>query len=191
MSYLELFLIAAGLCFDTFAVSVSGGVTLCKEKICVTTIFKIILTFAFFQSAFLLSGWLLGNTFSSIIQEWDHWIAFALLVFIGVKMLIDSFSVKKDKESKCVNLLKTHDLIVLSIATSIDAIAVGVSFACVNIYGNKITFATFSTFAITVFASFLGLRFGTFVGRKFEKYAGAIGGIILILIGIKILIEHI
>lgn len=154
------------------------------------------LFFAGFQSFFLFSGWYIGSKFAHIITAWDHWLAFLILLFIGGKMVYDFFCKKEDTclENSTVNNptdpFSTKKLVILSVATSIDAMAVGVSLAFINILYFKICFATLLTALITATAAFTGLtggqKLGCYIGRK----ASLTGGIILILIGVKILFEH-
>ncbi len=128
MSYYELFLLAIGLCLDTFAVSVSGGICLgphCRRRRRI-----IILTMSLFQSSMAILGWLAGSGFQHLIENCDHWIAFGLLLFIGGKMLVESFT---KTEGEKINLLNNKTLITVSFATSIDALAVGVSLALLHL----------------------------------------------------------
>ena len=193
MGYLELLLLSIGLCFDTFAVSLTGGICT-RKRMTVRQIFKIIFCFGLFQGGFIFIGWLLGISFSEYISEVDHWIAFALLGYIGVKMIIEGFS----KEQECCggnpdskhSLLKTKNLITLSIATSIDAVAVGISVAMIGLSFEKIAAGTAMTFAASVLASLFGLLSGRCIGAKVGKRSEILGGVILIFLGAKILIEH-
>jgi|SRR5574344_188420 manganese efflux pump family protein len=185
MSYTEIFLLAIGLCFDTFAVSLVGGA--CKNCLSVFVKIKIIISFALFQAGFTVVGWALGSTVSSYIENYDHWIAFALLLYIGGKMLIDSFSTS---EEKSVDLLTTSKLVVASVATSIDALAVGISFAFLHMSCDKVLWSGVIVFVVTAVAALSGLLSGNIIGKKIGRKANLAGGLILILIGIKILIEH-
>ncbi len=188
MSYIELFLLAAGLCFDTFAVSLTGGICT-RSSLSSRQILRIILCFAVFQAGLSFAGWLLGYSVSDYISKVDHWVAFVLLGYIGVKMIIEGCS-KEVEEVSRTSLLNTRQLVLLSIATSIDAVAVGISLALVKLSFMKIGVCTVMVFACTVLASLAGLlggrRLGTGIGRKSE----ILGGLILIAIGIKILVEH-
>ena len=127
MSYIELFLLAAGLCFDTFAVSLTGGICT-RGSLCVRQILKIILCFAFFQAGLSFAGWLLVSDY---ISKVDHWVAFVLLGYIGAKMIVEGCSKEEEAVSKS-SLLNPRQLVLLSIATSIDAVAVGISLALVK-----------------------------------------------------------
>ncbi|MDD4819262.1 MAG: manganese efflux pump MntP family protein [Flavobacteriales bacterium] len=194
MSAVEIFILAIGLSMDSFAVSVSSGAVMKSMR------WKKVLKIAFFLSAFQalmpLLGWALGEGFSRFISQWDHWIAFALLLFLGGKMLFESiFSKQEGTEctDKCEHNTKccpwkTRTLIGMSIATSIDAAAVGVSFSFLNM---GITTPTIIIFFTTAFFSLIGMLIGTRFGARYHKGAEMLGGIILMAIGAKILIEHI
>lgn len=188
MSYIELFLLAAGLCFDTFAVSLTGGICT-RGSLCVRQILRIIFCFAVFQAGLTFAGWLLGYSVSDYISKVDHWVAFVLLGYIGVKMIIEGCS-KTEEEVSGTSLLNTRQLVLLSVATSIDAVAVGISLAMIKLSFLKIGITTAMVLACTALASLAGLlggrRLGAGIGRKSE----ILGGLILIAIGAKILIEH-
>ena len=135
-----------------------------------------------------LIGWLLGTSFSRYIQAFDHWIAFVLLAFLGGKMLWDVFHEKEDEEQESAERRLDHrELFMLAIATSIDALAVGIAFACldVNIW-SSISIIGVTTLVI----SFAGVWIGNRFGNRFQKKAEIAGGLVLILIGVKILAEH-
>ena len=140
MSYIELFLLAAGLCFDTFAVSLTGGICT-RGSLCVRQILRIIFCFAVFQAGLTFAGWLLGYSVSDYISKVDHWVAFVLLGYIGVKMIIEGCS-KKEEEVSGTSLLNTRQLVLLSVATSIDAVAVGISLAMIKLSFLKIGITT-------------------------------------------------
>lgn len=185
MSILALIVLALGLSMDSFAVSLSSGVALKPFKI--AHVIKIALYLSFFQAVMPILGWLLGVGFVNIIQSVDHWIAFALLLFLGGKMIFDVISNKEEDEECCFNPTKTVTLIQLGIATSIDALAVGVSFAFLDI---DLYYATFIIFFVTFIASVFGCYIGKMFGTRWCKPATLIGGLILISIGLKILLEH-
>lgn len=189
MGLLEIILTGIGLSMDALAVSVCKGLSMKKLKIGNTLI--IALFFGFFQAAMPIIGWLLGINFKRYIEAFDHWIAFILLLFIGGKMLFDSFgaadeSKENDKKEDKINI---KELTVLAIATSIDALAVGIAMACLE-GGINIAAAVSVIGAITFAICFAGVFIGHKFGSKFEKNAGFAGGVILILIGLKILLEH-
>lgn len=182
MDYLVIFLVAIGLCFDTFAVSISSGVA--KQEIIFRDALKIAFILAFFQSAMPLAGWGLGEQVKSLISDYDHWVAFSILFLLGLKMIFESFKKEKKKD---FDPLKGWIMVSMAIATSIDALAVGVSFSFVNI---PILISALIIGFVTFMASMLGILFGKKTGKYFGKKIEITGGIILILIGVKILIEH-
>lgn len=188
MGYIELFLLASGLCFDTFAVSLTGGICT-RGSLSTRQILRIILCFAVFQAGLTFAGWLLGYSVSGYISKVDHWVAFILLGYIGIKMIIEGVS-RDDGQVSGNSLLNTRQLILLSIATSIDAVAVGISLAMVKLTFFRICVCTAMVFGCTALASLGGLlggrRLGSGIGRKSE----ILGGLILIAIGIRILVEH-
>lgn len=188
MSYIELFLLAAGLCFDTFAVSLTGGICT-RGSLCARQILHIILCFAVFQAGLTFAGWLLGYSVSDYISKVDHWVAFVLLGYIGGKMIVEGCS-KKEEEVSGSSLLITRQLVLLSVATSIDAIAVGISLAMVRLSFMKIGITTAMVLACTALASLAGLLGGRRLGSGIGKKSEILGGIILIAIGVKILVEH-
>ena len=185
MGFWELFLIGVGLSADAFSVSVCKGLNM--RKLHIGHAYIIALFFGAFQAAMPVIGYLLGTSFSSYIENFDHWIAFALLIFIGGKMVIEAFGEKDSGEGEKTDILKIGELVVLAVATSIDALAVGITFAFLN---TNIFFAILiigvTTFALSLGGVFLGNRFGA----KYKNKAEIAGGIILILIGLKILLEH-
>ena len=185
MSIIEIILIAASLCFDTLAVSLAGGA--CMGPVSGLKRLKIVLTLALVQGSFILLGWFLGSTVVQYIDKFDHWVAFLLLLYIGGKMVFDSFH---EKEGKQVNLLKTGQLIVSAVATSIDALAVGVSFAFVEMSVPRALSAAAITGILTAVAAIAGLLGGERMGRLLGSRSNLVGGLILIAIGVKILLEH-
>lgn len=185
MTFLEIILLAVGLCFDTLAVSLIGGA--CISKVTIWKRAKILLSFALFQGGFTFIGWALGTGVSQYIERYDHWVAFALLAYIGGKMIIESFSKKQDER---VDLLNTKQLVIASIATSIDALAVGISLAMVGLAIGRILYSVLIIAIVTALAAEIGLRGGAKLGKVLVKKADLIGGIILLAIGVKILVEH-
>ena len=182
MDFFTLVLLAIGLCFDTFAVSVSCGLTINRIVFLKATRFALVM--AFFQGLNPLIGWFAGIGVVKYIRDYDHWIAFTLLFIIGVRMIIESL---KKVDKKKFNPTRFSTMIVLALATSIDALVVGVSlaFTRVNIY-----WACFIIGAVTFVASMLGIFFGKKTGERFSKKLEIAGGLVLILIGVKILIDH-
>lgn len=186
MSILEIFILSVGLCFDTFAVSLSSGV--CLPYIERKNFIKIITFFALFQSGFTLIGWLAGSTLLLFIGGIDHWIAFFLLFYIGSKMIYGSIFKKGDEI--CVDLRVTKTLVTVAIATSIDALAVGVSLAVINLPLEKMSVAWLLIATTTSLSATIGIKGGRRIGIKAGKRAEFFGGFILIVIGVKILVEH-
>ncbi|MCD6354824.1 MAG: manganese efflux pump [Prolixibacteraceae bacterium] len=176
-------LIGIGLSFDSFAVSVSCG--LMKRKIRFLQAAFVATSLAFFQALFPVIGWFIGSTVKNLIASVDHWIAFGLLAFIGMKMIREG--VKKNGSPCRFNPFKLNILIGLSVATSIDALVVGLSFGFLAI---PILAPSLIIGIVTFTASMLGMLFGKYIPAKRSRQSLILGGIILILIGIKILIEH-
>ena len=187
MSFFEIFMIGVGLSMDAFAVAICKGLNMRKLDKVQTLV--IAFFFGGFQALMPFVGWLLGKQFEAYITSFDHWIAFVLLAFIGGKMIWDVFKGDDKDESCCEEgaKLDVKELFMLAIATSIDALAVGISFAFlqVNIV-SAITLIGCTTFVISAAGVFRGHKFGS----KYEDKASLAGGIILILIGLKILLEH-
>ncbi len=184
MGFVELFLIGVGLSMDAFAVSVCKGLGM--KKINGKGMLVIALFFGGFQALMPLIGWALGTRFESYITSVDHWIAFALLAFIGGKMIYEAVA-DKEQEVAVAFKLDLKELLMLAVATSIDALAVGITFAFlqVNIW-SAIALIGCTTFALSAVGVLVGHKFGS----KYEKKAEIAGGVILILIGLKILLEH-
>lgn len=187
MGFIATILTGFALAMDAFAVSITKGMTL--RNINSYIAFKIGLFFGLFQGIMPFIGWFVGIRFQSYITSVDHWIALFLLSFIGLKMIFEAFEQNRNPELTvtCEGDISTKELIVLSIATSIDALAVGVSFAFLNI---AIIPICLSIGIITLLICFLGVLIGRKLGSLFKNYAQIVGGIILILIGINILNEH-
>ena len=186
MDYITLFLIALSLAMDAFAVAVCNGIIIKNVKIYHATVFG--LTFGGFQFVMPVAGYYLGNTFVAYIESFSHWIAFALLAFIGGKMLLDTFRTDKaDKPDLDENVLSFFKLFTLGIITSIDALTVGVSLA---ITGWNIWISAIIIGGVAFTLSFVGVLAGNKLGMRFQKNASRLGGLVLIGIGVKILIEH-
>ena len=187
MGILELFVIGLGLSMDAFAVAVCKG--LCMRRVNWGHALVIALFFGGFQALMPLIGWALGTGFAAVIEPVDHWVAFGLLAFIGGKMLWDAFH-EDDEAPSCPaegGPLDLRELTLMAVATSIDALAVGVTFAFLGV---SIWLAV-AVIGITTFAlSFLGVAVGNQFGTRFERPATIAGGVVLILIGLKILLEH-
>lgn len=182
MKTLEILLIGIGLAMDCFAVSISCSLGKCK--IGTSQAFRIAFFFGLFQALMPVIGWLLGLSFKNLISDFDHWIAFGILSAIGIKMIIETF--RKENE-KTLQITRIWVLLSLSLATSIDAMIVGISFAFLEL--NLLL-----TIGIIGIVTFLISLLGIYIGNKFTfitaKKAEIIGGLVLIGIGAKILIEH-
>lgn len=182
MGAIEILLISIGLAMDAFAVSVCKG--LAMKKMSWKKAIIIGLYFGIFQAVMPVIGYFLGTTFERFITNVDHWVAFILLVGIGINMVKEAF----DKESENRNdNVDVKTMLVLSIATSIDALAIGITFACLKIH---IVMPVITIGLITFIISVIGVKIGNRCGDKYEKKAEIMGGVILILLGIKILLEH-
>lgn len=186
MTYLELFLLALGLCADTLAVTMAFGAV--KGRVPLAGHLKIDLALGLIQAAFTAVGWALGAAFFQLIESVDHWIAFGLLLFIGGKMIWEALHAGAEQDGG--DLLKAGPLFLAGVATSIDALAVGVSLAMVHMPAVKIVSAFAMIFAITALVAAIGLVSGRTFGKVLGSKAGIAAGIILIAIGVKILLEH-
>lgn len=182
MDFSTVTLIAVGLAMDCFAVAVTSGIAIQQLKI--NHALRIALFFGGFQALMPLLGWLAGISLRDFISSIDHWIAFGLLSAIGLKMIYESRKLDRDKEN--INPLNPYVLTMLSVATSIDALAVGVSFAFLQVpLISSVLVIGLMTFLITLFGVFVGNRIGHF----FENRMELVGGLVLMGIGIKILLE--
>ncbi len=185
MGITELFILAVGLSMDAFAVAICKGLAMIKIKLSSALIVG--LYFGIFQAGMPVIGYYLASTFSDKITSVDHWIAFALLVIIGANMIREA--VKRDDDEAPDASLKFMKMLVLSIATSIDALAIGVSFAMVR-PACGIGLAAVMIGVTTLVISMLGVKIGHIFGTKYKSKAELSGGVILIILGLKILLEH-
>lgn len=176
-------LIAVGLSMDCLAVSISSGFVI--KKLRLNHAILIAFFFGLFQSLMPLAGWFMGLSVIHLISAIDHWVAFGLLAFIGGKMIFEAFEL--DEEKKWMNPMKLSVLLLLSVATSIDALAVGFSFAVLKIH---IIVPIIIIGTVAFLFSFAGVYIGDKFGHFFERKIEFAGGVILIGIGLKILIEH-
>lgn len=184
----EILLLALALAMDCFTVSVVCGVLVRRIK--AGLMFRLAFLFGFFQALMPFAGWLLTSRFSTYLEAVDHWIAFGLLFIIGIEMIADSF---KPEEGKTIDPYGVKSELLLAVATSIDALAIGISFACTgyNELGQlwtPLAFIGAASFVMSLVGFGLGVRFGDTVTRRVKPEIA--GGLILIGIGIKILIEH-
>ena len=182
MDTLSIVIIALGLSMDAFAVSITSGFTLNRCRVRHAAV--IALAFGGFQAVMPVIGWAGGMVLRGPLQALDHWIAFGLLVFIGGKMVWES---RQLPEQSTCNPLHPRTLLLLAVATSIDALAVGVTFAFLNI---TLLGAVLIIGAVTFALSFAGVYIGSRFGHLFEKKMELAGGLVLVAIGVKILVEH-
>ena len=179
MSLTEIFLLGLALSADAFAVSIAAGI--CTPEVRVCDKFKISAFFGIFQGVMPVIGWFAGFLFLDYIRSFDHWIALGLLSFIGIKMIVES---RKKEECKTLNYFGTWPLFVMAVATSIDAMAAGLSILMLDA---EILFPAVFIAATTFITTLIGVNIGKKAGRKLGQHAELAGGIILILIGIKIM----
>ena len=182
MGFIEIFIISVGLAMDAFAVAICKGLSM--KKLNIKNAFIIALYFGFFQAIMPVIGYFLGSSFRSFVESVDHWIAFVLLAFVGINMIKESTDDELEKRNDRVDF-KT--MIILSIATSIDALVIGITFA---FFKARIVESAIIIGIITFILSFIGVIIGNKFGDKFQNKAEVFGGIILILMGIKILLTH-
>lgn len=183
MSLLELFILAVGLSMDAFAVSVCKGLAIGRTRLRDAAVVGA--WFGGFQAGMPLIGYLLGVNFADYISAFDHWIAFGLLVLIGANMIKESLEKKPEKDAGASLAFKT--MLVMALATSIDALAVGITFAFLEV---QIIPAVLFIGVTTFVLSGIGVKLGSVFGTKYKSRAEFAGGVILILLGIKILLEH-
>ncbi|HHX62925.1 MAG TPA: manganese efflux pump [Epulopiscium sp.] len=187
MNFVIMILTGVSLAMDAFAVSISCGLSCRITRRTLPTAMKIALYFGFFQGIMILAGWIFGLSFKDFISAYDHWVAFILLVIIGGKMIHDSV-----EEGGCnISLDSTRTLLTLSIATSIDALAIGVSFSVLGTTLLNISLTAIIVAVITFLFCFGGTYIGAKIGcdPKFKTKIDITGGLILIFLGIKILLE--
>ena len=180
-SFINILLISLSLSMDALGVGIVGGINSKKTKI--VHALKIAVFFGTFQAVMPVMGWLISRALENYISAIDHWVAFFLLGFIGIKMIRDS-SKEKDKPA---NIVETKILLMLSVATSIDALIVGMT---LNLLNTPFLLSIFSIGLTTFALSFLGFLFGKQIGLVFGKKVTVLGGVALIFIGFKILLEH-
>lgn len=186
MSIIELLLIGIGLSMDAFAVAICKGLAMRRINYRHTLI--IALSFGGFQALMPFIGWLLGSRFARYITRYDHWIAFLLLLFIGGKMIWDTLHEGDGDDTDFTGeRLDIKELLLMAVATSIDALAMGITFAFLSVkIGVACGIIGVTTFLISALGVFIGNRFGA----KYKNKASMTGGVILILIGFKVLLEH-
>lgn len=184
MGFFEIMFIALSMAMDAFAVCLGVGANRQSEGLRPT--FRLSFHFGLFQFLLPVIGWFAGLTVASYIKTSDHWVAFALLAFVGGRMIHSGFS--KEENNTIIDPSRGWTMVLLSVAVSIDALAIGLSLAMVNV---NIWVPAVVIGIVTGLVSLLGLRLGNGLGRKFGKRMELIGGIVLIIIGLRILLSHI
>ena len=177
-----LFMLAIGLSFDTFAVSLTCGCI--EQKILFRQAVRIAFFFAFFQAFMPVLGWLLGSSVKQYVEAFDHWIAFGLLSILGIKMIIESI---RGEEGEKVDIFNLKVILSMSVATTIDAFIVGIVFASLS---TNLFLAIPIIGSVTFVVAMLGMLFGKNAGKLLGKKMEIVGGLILIAIGVKVLVEH-
>jgi len=183
MDLITITAVALSLSFDTFAVSLSFGVV--KSKILFRQAVRVALVFAVFQAGFLVAGYFLGSVISDLVKAADHWIALILLAFLGIRMIVEGVRRKEGDEVR--DYTKTLTLVATDIGTSIDAFAIGISFAFLDM---RIWLSGVIIGAVTFIASMTAIRIGKSAGPRLGQKVEIAGGLILIAIGVKIFVEH-
>lgn len=186
MSILEIWLLAVSLAIDCFTVSITSGIIL--HRIRWGIFLKMAFLFGLFQAAMPFLGWLGASRFNHLIETYDHWIAFALLAFLGIRMIREHF---KDEEERSFDPTRMKVILTLAVATSIDALAVGISFAFTGFRTLSSLLYPLTAIGIASFViSQAGSLIGVFFGKRFNLRVEIFGGLVLIGIGVKILFEH-
>lgn len=186
MSILEIWLLAVSLAIDCFTVSITSGIIL--HRIRWGIFLKMAFLFGLFQAAMPFLGWLGASRFNHLIETYDHWIAFALLAFLGIRMIREHF---KDEEERSFDPTRMKVILTLAVATSIDALAVGISFAFTGFRTLSSLLYPLTAIGIASFViSLAGSLIGVFFGKHFNLRVEIFGGLVLIGIGVKILFEH-
>ncbi|HUS77561.1 MAG TPA: manganese efflux pump MntP family protein [Patescibacteria group bacterium] len=183
LDFYSILLLAIGLAMDAFSVATITGVN--SKKVTINQASKMSLTFGAFHGFMPILGWFAGSTIVFMISKYDHWVAFLLLVFVGGRMIVDAF--RKGGEASDISSLSNLDLLIFSIAVSIDAVAVGLSFYLekIQVFVPALIIGT-----VTFIFTMLGLKLGTQTGRLLGKWSQVIGGVILIGIGLRIVLTH-
>ena len=186
MSILEIWLLAVSLAIDCFTVSITSGIIL--HRIRWGIFLKMAFLFGLFQAAMPFLGWLGASRFNHLIETYDHWIAFALLAFLGIRMIREHF---KDEEERSFDPTRMKVILTLAVATSIDALAVGISFAFTGFRTLSSLLYPLTAIGIASFViSLAGSLIGVFFGKRYNLRVEIFGGLVLIGIGVKILFEH-
>ena len=185
MDLLSILLIAVSLSLDCFAVAIGGSISM--RSFSHRQVLRVSLSFGLFQAGMLALGWLLGQTIVDIIQSFAHWVAFGLLSLVGARMLWESFRSDED-ERKRSDITKGLALLTLSVATSIDALAVGLSLAFLE---SRLLIAAIAIGSVAFLFTAIGFYFGSRIGRLLGRWAEVLGGVVLIGLGLRILLTHI
>ncbi len=185
MSWLNIFGIAVALAMDAFAVSVATGITV--KEVTGRHVFRIAWHFGLFQFLMPVAGWFAGRAVAAHIKTYDHWVAFFLLSLIGGKMLLDVIRNRPDGTSETKDPTRGLTLLTLAVATSIDALAVGISLAMLRV---SIWVPSVVIGLVAGILSMIGIRFGDRIGSRCERWAGLMGGLMLVGIGVRILVTH-
>ncbi len=183
MEIVQIIILAFGLSMDSLVIALTSGAIIGNHKI--INVLKVAGMLAFMQSCLTIAGWFIGSTFAQYIDQYDHWLAFAILFFLGVRVLI--CSIKGEENSSPFNPLNFKVMFSLGVATSIDATAVGLSMSLIN---QNIILPAIIIGTVTFILSSLGIVFGCKVGQRYNNPINIIGGIILIVIGFSILAQH-
>ena len=188
MTHVEVWLTALALAMDCFVMSISSGII--QKRVVWRPVLIMAFMFGFFQALNPLIGWFCADKFRTVIENVDHWLAFAVLLFLGVRMIIESF---KPEEERNFNPSSYKVIFSLAIATSIDALAMGISFSCMGYTAvSSLIYPLLAiglvSFVLSLFGVFLGVKCGKGIGKRLR--AEMLGGIILVGIGVKVLFEH-
>ena len=183
MDLVTTFIVAVALAMDAFVVAIGSGITVRKPGF--TQIFRMVFAFGFFQFAMTLGGWFAGNFMSGLIQKYDHWVAFALLLAVGCKMIGDAFC--RNEKAQRPDPTRIGILLVLAIATSIDALTVGLSMGLLE---SRVLLPCVIIGITAGGFTYFGFRFGNILGRFTSRWSEVLGGIILVGIGLRILLVH-
>lgn len=188
MNVAEIIIIAVALAMDCFTVSIASGIT--SRRFLVRPMILMIILFGVFQGGMTALGWMGGFAFKGIVEPIDHWIAFILLTYLGIRMIYEGLNSKEEEETKASKLFCLKNILTMAVATSIDALAVGISFAFLDKEEKSILLPALVIAICSSIFTAAGLFLGIFTGNRIKIPAEPIGGIILICIGIKILVEH-
>lgn len=181
---ISILLVAVSLSADCFAVALSSAIAM--KRVLIDQILRMSLSFGFFQTGMQLAGWLAGKTVVNLISDYDHWIAFGILAFVGGRMVWESFH-EEDKAKEGIDITRGLPLVALSVATSIDSMAVGLSYALI---GFAIALPSVLAGVVSAVITMIGFRLGKKVSEVFGHRAELVGGLVLIGIGTRIFVEH-